>query len=531
MVWSKRAKAPPFYWNLNYIRQAAAWKNKEEKSVAPSTPNTNPPNPGNDNSFRKTSVLIVDDEDRIRHVCTKMLQHEGYDVSQAPHAEAGLVMVAQRHFDIILLDLLMPGMSGLEALSKIRADHPDTVVIVITGYATLDHAVDAMKKGAFDFLSKPFSPQDLRLVVTKAIEHTRTLQDISNEKSRMRTMINHLSGGVMATDTHKNVALANHAFINLIDYRGPSPIGAPAQQLVTNEQILSLIDQALAMAPDQFAELTAEIVITPKGPGDERILGVRCVPFRDRLGRTLGTITVLHDNTAIKRMDQLKSDFVALVSHEIRGPLNSVLMQQKVVLDELAGPITEKQREILTRASEKINALVNLSSELLDLTKMESGLANMEKQRLTLDPILSDQAIFHSAKAQAKGLSLELAPLPQLPPVLANRMNMEEVLSNLITNAINYTPEGGRVNISADIQGAYVRIQVADTGFGIATEDLDRIFTRFYRVKNEKTRYVIGTGLGLPIVKSIVEAHHGRIEVQSEEGKGSTFSVYLPIAQ
>lgn len=485
----------------------------------------------NDAAFRKTSVLIVDDEDRIRHVCMKMLQQEGYDVAQAAYAEAGLAMVAQRHYDIILLDLLMPGMSGLEALGVIRTKHPDTVVIVITGYATLDHAVDAMKKGAFDFLSKPFSPQDLRLVVTKAIEHIRTLQDIANEKSRMRTMINHLAGGVMATDTQKKVALANHAFMKLIDYRGPSPIGEPVERLVASEQVLSMIDQALTMALDQFAELTDEIVVQPHGQSEERIVGVRCVPFRDRLGRNLGTITVLHDITAVKRMDQIKSDFVALVAHEIRGPLNSVLMQQKVVLDELAGPITEKQREILERASEKINSLINLSSELLDLTKMESGLVNMEKERIALGPILSDQAIFHLPKAQAKGITLELAPLPPLPPVMANRMNMEEVFSNLITNAINYTPGGGRVTISAACQGEYIRIAVADTGFGIPSQDLDRIFNRFYRVKNENTRYVIGTGLGLPIVKSIIETHHGRIEVASEENKGSTFTVYIPAIQ
>ncbi len=482
--------------------------------------------------FRKPSVLIVDDEDRIRQVCSKMLTNEGFDVAQAENAEVGLGMVAKRHYDIILLDLLMPGMSGLEALGHIRADHPDTVVIVITGYATLDHAVDAMKKGAFDFVSKPFSPQDLRLVVTKAIEHTRTLQDIANEKSRMRTMINHLAGGVMTTDTQKQVALANHAFLNLIDYRGPSPIGRPVEELVSDATLLDMIDKALAMPLEQFAEVTEEITVQPQGtPGPERIIGVRCVPFRDRLGRNLGTITVLHDITTLKKMDQMKSDFVAMVSHEIRGPLNSVLMQQKVVLDELAGPLTDKQREILQRASEKIQALVSLSSELLDLSKMESGLINMEKETLDLAPILADQALFHLPKAQAKGISLELAPLPDLPPVLANRTNMEEVLSNLITNAINYTPEKGRVIVSAKRDADYVCFKVSDTGFGISPEDQARIFDRFYRVKNEKTRYVIGTGLGLPIVKSIIEAHHGRIEVKSEPDKGSTFAVFIPIAQ
>lgn len=484
---------------------------------------------GKSNNFKQPNVLIVDDEDRIRHVCSKMLTQEGYDVAQAEHAEAGLAMVAERHFDIILLDLLMPGMSGLEALGRIRKSHPDTVVIVITGYATLDHAVDAMKNGAFDFLSKPFSPQDLRLVVTKAFEYIRTLQDIANEKSRMRTMINHLAGGVMATDILKNVALANHAFIKLIDYRGANPIGRPVADLVTNERILAMIDEALAMPTDQFSEITEDLTITPAGQSEERIIGVRCVPFRDRLDRNLGTITVLHDITAIKKMDQMKSDFVSMVSHEIRGPLNSVLMQHKVILDELAGEITEKQREILTRASEKINALVNLSSELLDLSKMESGLINMEKENLELGSIVADQVTFYQSSAQEKHISLSLASRPTLPKVLANRMNMEEVLSNLIGNAIKYTPENGSVTVSAEVEEAFIKISIADTGLGIAPEDLDRIFNRFYRVKNEKTRYIIGTGLGLPIVKGIVEAHNGRIEVKSREGEGSTFSVYLPV--
>jgi two-component system phosphate regulon sensor histidine kinase PhoR len=480
--------------------------------------------------FQKTSVLIVDDEERIRHVCSQMLTKEGYDVAQAENANVGLEMVAQRHFDIILLDLLMPGISGLEALEQIREMHPDTVVIVITGYATLDHAVNAMKNGAFDFVSKPFSPQDLRLVVSKAIEHIRTLQDIANEKSRVRTMINHLAGGVMATDNCKVVALANHAFLNFVDYRGETPIGKPVTDLVKDQRILAMIDQALAMPEDQFIELGDEITVSSEAGGDERIVEVRCVPFRDRLDRNLGTITVIHDVTALKRMDQMKSEFVAMVSHEIRGPLNSVLMQHKVILDELAGEITEKQREILTRAYQKISALVELSTELLDLAKMESGLIAVEKERLQLAPILEDQVAFHLPKAQSKSIALELTPLPELPPILANRRNMEEVLSNLITNAINYTPEGGRVTIRAEIDGLFVCMKVSDPGYGIPQEELDHIFKRFYRVKTEKTRLVIGTGLGLPIVKKIVETHNGHIQVQSEEGQGSTFTVCIPAA-
>lgn len=481
-------------------------------------------------SFHQTSLLIIDDEDRIRHVCTKMLRQEGHDVDQAENADLGLQLLAKRHFDIILLDLLMPGMSGLDALSHIRSRHPDTVVIVITGYATLDHAISAMKSGAFDFISKPFSPQDLRLVVTKAVEHIRTLQDIAEEKSRMRTMLDHLPGGVMATDIMKQVALANRAFTNLIDYRGPDPIGRPVDNLVTDETLLGLIDQAMALPEDQFAEATAEICVKIAGFDEERIIGVRCVPFRDRLKRNLGVVTLLNDITTVKKMDQMKSDFVSMVSHEVRGPLNSVLMQHQVILDELAGDITAKQRDILLRASEKIQALSNLSTELLDLSKMESGLITMDKEALSLTSIITDQVAFHQIKAQDKSIDLSLQALPELPPVLANRMNMEVVLSNLVSNAIRYTPEQGQITVSAYREADHVCVQVADTGFGIAPEDLERIFSRFYRVKNEKTRYIVGTGLGLPIVKGIVDAHNGRIEVESEVEKGTTFSVFIPIA-
>ena len=142
--------------------------------------------------------------------------------------------------------------------------------------------------------------------------------------------------------------------------------------------------------------------------------------------------------------------------------------------------------------------------------------------------VLKDQVDFHQPKAQAKGIQLKLDPLPDLPPVLANEPNMEEVLSNLIANAINYTPGKGKITVSARPEKHHLCISVSDTGIGIEKEDLNRIFDRFYRVKNEKTRYIIGTGLGLSIVKSIVETHNGLIRAESKPDHGTTFYVYIP---
>jgi two-component system phosphate regulon sensor histidine kinase PhoR len=475
------------------------------------------------------SVLVVDDEKRIRQVCRTLLLQEGFAVELAADAQEGLRAIEKKHFDIILLDLMMPGISGLEALPELRRRHPDSVVIVITGYATIEHSIEAMKKGAFDFIPKPFSPRDLRVVISRALEFIHTLKDIRNERSRIRTLVNHLGDGVLATDLKKKIALANPAFYRLMGFQEKPLTGCDVDEVVCNRKLSAMIDAAISMPADSISEQVDECVISGSSGGEDRILGIRCVPFRDRLGRTLGTITVFHDITARKKMDQLKSDFVALVAHEIRSPMSSVMMQLKVVMDGLAGEVTPKQSEILQRAGQKIEALVKLSSELLDLSKIESGLITQEREQLHIDGLLAEQVDFHLEKARARNIDLVLEQGEPLPPVMANPTNMEEVLTNLITNAINYSPDGGRVTVSSEIEGDYLCIRVADNGFGIAKEDQDRIFDRFYRVKNEKTRFVIGTGLGLPIVKSILEAHDGGIRVESTPGKGSVFIACLPV--
>lgn len=478
----------------------------------------------------QTKILVVDDEKRIRDGCRKMLTQEGFEVAVAENGFRALKMISEEHFDIILLDLMMSGVPGMEVLIHVRSHHPDTVIIVITGYATLEHAIEAMKKGAFDFIPKPFSPQDLRVVVVKAIEYIRTLQDISNEKSRMRVLINHLSDGVMATDKEKRVALANPAFLKMLGHQGDRVIGSHVSELVQNERLNEMIDQALAMPVEEFAELTDEFQFEDRAGNPETILGARCVPFRDRLNRNLGTVTLLQDITTLKKMEQIKSDFVSMVAHEIRSPMNSVLMLIKVILKGRAGHVTEKQEEMLDRVSEKIKSLVNLASELLDLAKIESGLIMQEQERLNIGEILTEQVAFHQTKAQEKDILLELIPISEPAFVLGNHYNMEEVISNLVGNAIKYTPAGGKIWVSTTAKENHHCICVRDTGIGMSREDIERIFERFYRVKNEKTRNIGGTGLGLAIVKSIVEAHNGIINVESKPDRGSAFKVYIPTA-
>jgi len=485
---------------------------------------------GVEDIFFQPKVLIIDDEKRIRDACHRLLTGEGFVVERAENGEAGLRMIEGDHFDIILLDLMMPGLSGFDVLAQVKSLHPDTVIIVITGYATIEHSIEAMKKGAFDFLPKPFSPQELRLVVSKAIEFIRTLQDIATEKSRMRVMINLLADGVLTTDNQKRVALGNPALLKMLRCTRTSVIGCQVDEIILNPVLLEMIDKALAQSPDTFVELTEEITDFQPDQGEEKVYGARCIPFRDRLGRNLGTVTLLNDITTMKKLDQVKSDFVSMVAHEIRSPLNSVLMQLNNVLEGLAGDLTQKQHDILFRVSDKIKSLTALSAELLDLAKIESGLINQEKEVLDIREMLNQQVAFYQDKAESKSIGLTLAEPEQVLhlQVMGNRTNIEEVIANLISNAIRYTPEGGSIRVSSGEDENYAFFSVADTGFGIPEDEVDRIFQRFYRVKNEKTRFINGTGLGLAIVKSIVEAHNGIIKLESKIDAGTTFSVFLP---
>ncbi len=474
-------------------------------------------------------ILVIDDEERIRSACKLVLEESGYEVSVAKDGLQGLDRLRQEHSDIVLLDLMMPSLSGFDVLAEIKAVHPDTVVIVITGYATLEHSVEAMKKGAFDFIPKPFTPEHLLITVDKALTHIRALYDIAETRSRIRAMVNRLSDGVMCTNRENRVVLANPAFLRMIGRHVESVSGLSVDEVVNIDLLRSMIGSALETAHEPFSEQRREFVLETEANAKEKIISAHCAPFRDRRGRHLGIITVLHDITALKQMDRMKSEFVSMVSHEIRGPMNSVQMQLQVLLDGLAGDLNQEQRGILERASGKIVSLCQMTSELLDLARIESGLISLERDPVDMAELIREQVELHGPRAADAGIEMEMSLPSNLPPLLGHRRNLEEVISNLITNAIKYSPGGGRIHVSAYAKHNQLHIEVSDTGLGIATEDQKSIFKRFYRVKNAHTRKIQGTGLGLSLARKIVNAHNGHIRLESRPEKGSTFFIDLPV--
>jgi two-component system phosphate regulon sensor histidine kinase PhoR len=475
-------------------------------------------------------ILVIDDERRIREGCSKILTKENCLVDLAESGEMGLMMISERYYDIILTDLMMPGIGGMEVIAKVREEHLDTIVIVITGFATLEHSIEAMKKGAFDFIPKPFTPDQLRVVVSKAVKMTRTLQDIATEKTRFKTLVDYLAGGVLVTDRNKTIILYNPALLKMLKYEGDALNDQPLSALTIDETLTGIIDGILELNPGEFKVLSAEITPPEKreGSSDQLYLRAQAVPFQNRSGEILGSVTIIDDITHLKQLDEMKSSFVSMVSHELRSPLSTILSQIKVLMDGLAGELSAKQDDILGKMSRKVEGLVELTNDLLDLSRIEAGLIVQDKQQVQLMDILENLVGFMQTRAHQKNILLSLNK-NNLPLIHADGKSMEEVFSNLITNAIIYTPEGGAVNVTGEVKGGFLEIKVSDTGYGIAPDQVPLIFDRFYRVKTDKTRGIVGTGLGLPIVKSIVEAHNGTVKVESKEGVGSTFTVRLPL--
>ena len=260
--------------------------------------------------------------------------------------------------------------------------------------------------------------------------------------------------------------------------------------------------------------------------GLERAFRLRTTPMRDNVNRLLGAVTLLEDITHLREIDRLKSEFIATASHELRTPLTSVQMGVHLLLEGAAGELNDKQAEVLSACREDCERLDKLMRDLLDLSKIEAGENQPDLKAVRTRELIIAETEELRPQVESKGLSFQVDVPVELPIVLADRSQIERVLANLVVNAIRYTKQG-EIKISTEPRGNCVAVSVSDTGSGIPQEYLPHIFDKFVQVPGASTG---GAGLGLAISRMIVEAHGGQISVQSEVGRGSTFTFTLPLA-
>jgi len=489
--------------------------------------------------FEEAHILVVDDEKIIREGAERILTKEGWKTKIAKNGERGLELIKNNAFQILLLDLMMPGISGMEVLKVVKESHPDLLVIVITGYSTIENAVEAMRNGAYDFVPKPFTPDQLRIVVRRAlekislereterlrIERERSLKDIANEKSRTLTIINHMADGVLVTDQNGYIVLNNPAVTRVLGLEEETPLGKHISKWVGNEDLTHMVEEVLKIKDPKAQGISQELAW---GDPPKNFLVAHSAPVRSEQGEIFGSVTIFNDITRLKELDQMKSEFVDMVSHELRSPLSSIRQKLSLMVDGFIGEINDEQKQIVNRVQHRIDGLIGMISNLLDLSRIEAGRLVQQKERIALPEVIDEVVELMAQEAEEKGLKFEVTIDAQLFSIHADRQSIETVITNLLSNALKYNREGGRVSISAQNRGEFIELKVADTGVGVSKENLPRIFDRFYRIRSDYTRKVIGSGIGLPLVKAIIEAHFGTITVESKPGKGTTFTVLLP---
>ena len=486
-------------------------------------------------------ILVIDDEQIMRDGCTRILSEHGWSVLPAENGRDGLATLRESlaAIDLILLDLMMPGMSGMEVLEQVQALDGTLPVIIITGYATVESAVEAMKKGAYDFIAKPFTPDQLRIVVKRAHERRtlqreaeflrgereRSLRDVATEKSRVTTIINCMGDGILVCDRESCIVLANPAAGRLLQLPEPLLRDRLPSQDVLPPELAKTIEASLWAEDSATTSITQELVV---GDKEELFLRAHTAPVRNDREEIMGSVTVLQDISHLKELDKMKSEFIAMVAHELRAPIATVEQQLAVILGGMAGELNEQQHHLIGRAKERTQGVLTLIKDLLDLSKIEAGTMVQYKEPVNLADVISRVIEQMTAEARQKNIRIEFAPTAALDVLQADRNSMEGVFANLLSNAVKYTPTGGKVTIGLEESGGYLKVTVTDTGIGIKSEDIPRLFDKFYRVRSTQTRQIVGTGLGLAIVKNIVDAHRGTISVESTEGTGTTVTVLLP---
>ncbi|MEW6585108.1 MAG: ATP-binding protein [Nitrospirota bacterium] len=339
----------------------------------------------------------------------------------------------------------------------------------------------------------------------------------------LRAVIDSLSDGILVTDKEGKIILYNQKAEALLGMQGKVALKQPVWNHIGNDVLGGLITKILSLDLPYHTEEVCLIDLS-----DTR-LRVHVNPVRDEHAALIGSVTLLHDVTRLHAIDKIKSNFLSMVSHQLKSPLSSTLLQTSILLDGIVGDFNEKQRDLLQKVRTKIKGMVDLVHDILDVCFIEEGGYQKQIEHLNLIEILQRTVEVMQPQIHDKNIALHVKIQDHLPLIIGNKSSVEAMFINLISNAIKYTPAGGQVRVEMCENAQNIQIEVSDTGIGVEREDIPRIFDKFYRVRSEITKNISGTGLGLSIVKSVVDAHHGAINVESKVGEGTMFTILLPV--
>jgi two-component system phosphate regulon sensor histidine kinase PhoR len=361
-----------------------------------------------------------------------------------------------------------------------------------------------------------------------AVQIQDRYQAAVQQRNEMEAVLSSMVEGVAVVDPQERVISLNAAAGRFLGIAPAAAVGKSIQEVARNTALQRFIAGALDVGRAVQDDLTLHRPLSPTSP--ERYLQVQSAPLRDAVGRRIGVVIVLHDVSELRRLEGVRRDFVANVSHEIKTPVTAIKGFAETLLEGPAHAPEDAERflQIIARQADRLHAIVN---DLLTLSRVEQDAKDkrIELERSRLARVLQAAVESCQIKAEARSVRVQVTCDPQLTAPM-NAPLLEQAVVNLLDNAIKYSPTPAQVQVTAEQGNAEVVVSVADHGCGIGPEHLPRLFERFYRTDKARSRELGGTGLGLAIVKHIAQAHGGRVEVQSQVGKGSTFIIHLPAA-
>ncbi len=525
----------------------------------------------------KEKILVADDEPDVLALCLRVIRSEGYEAKGVPNGVGAIRAAEQEHFDLFLTDIMMPGIKGLETAQRIREFQPHIVCVVMTGFGTMDTAIQALELGFTEFVVKPFRPQELKVAVTRALEKER----LRSENERLRTLVPlfELNKTLMATVEedvlarkvlHTAVAelQVDDGVLMLCDKQGTPTIRAsfgesvaqmPDSQasVVTDAAavLLGMRDQVLLSASQEVSApvqammqgLKAQTALfnplmamdTPVGavilarteqripfsPVDRELLSVLCGQAAVALQNARLFEEIQHAYRELQQLDHMKSEFINIAAHELRTPL-AILMGHADLLQEDTEDAHIKNRlQIIVRNALRLRDLIN---DLLDMRQLQTAEARVHPSTFEIEELIDVALQDFWPLADKKEIRISSSIPSDLAAVSTDRQKVLITLHNLLLNAIKFTPSKGQVGIEVTPHGHELWVSVWDTGIGIPQEQCDKIFLPFHQVSESLTREYEGMGLGLSIAKGMIALCGGRIWVASVVGQGSRFTFSIP---
>ena len=473
-------------------------------------------------------ILLAIDDEQILQLFERAIASGSFQTAVARDRSALDKALQESSPELVILSQNFGGSDELDIATSMLDRFPTLPILLFFGDPSMEAVKRAIHIGVSDCLFAPLRIDDIKNTVENSIKRanrigdwtrrevkltTASLQRRVDELQKFDTILEHIEDGVVILDDQLKILLINAAARRTFGlWQDDNVNGKMVTDVLPHPDLKALLSKGVDnRVPHQ------EIAFD-----DGRVLSAQYTTISG-----IGTAVTMQDITYLKQVDRLKNEFVNTVSHDLRSPLTAILGY--VDLLDRVGQVNDQQREFIHRVQVSVESITALVNDLLELGRIEAGF-DSQNEIVPLEGILRYSLETVGGQISEKHLNIHMDLPMDIPPIRGNPIRLRQVLDNLVGNAIKYTPEGGEITIQMEVQDEQVIFRISDNGPGIPPADQQHIFEKFYRASNVP-KGVGGSGLGLAIVKSIVDSHQGRIWVESLLGKGSTFTVVLPLTQ